>query len=153
MEELGFRYNSSIFPTKNYLYGISYAPRFVHGCDIYGKKDLKIQNVPPSTKKIADKFVRGGVIPFSGGAYFRLFPSWAIELFTDEINKKEKQPVLFYLHPREIDPHQTKLDLKMKNYLIHYYGISGCEKKLVKILKKYDFETITSMLNHMSVVT
>ena len=62
LEELGFRYNSSIFPTKNYLYGISYAPRFVHGCDIYGKKDLKIQNVPPSTKKIADKFVRGETV-------------------------------------------------------------------------------------------
>lgn len=60
LEELGFKYNSSIFPTKNHLYGIPYAPRFVHGCGIYGRKELKIRNVPPSTKKIAGKFAWGG---------------------------------------------------------------------------------------------
>lgn len=144
LEELGFQYTSSIFPTKNYLYGIPGAPRFLHRCNIYGKKNLKILNIPPSTKIIGN--VRGG-IPFSGGAYFRLFPAKVIEWFTDEINKKENQPVVFYLHPREIDMHQPRLVLNPRDYFIHYFGIGGCEKKLIRILKKYEFETIVSMLN------
>ena len=143
LEELGFKYNAGIFPTKNYLYGIPYAPRFVHDCKIYGKENLQLINVPPSTKQIGNT---GIGVPFSGGAYFRLLPTKVIDAFAENINRKEEQPVVFYLHPREIDPSQPKLDLKMKEYLIHYYGISRCEKKLTKILQKYDFETIQQML-------
>lgn len=60
LEELGFLYSSSIFPTKNYLYGIPYAPRFLHGCGVYGKDSLNIWNIPPSTKKIGGRYMRGG---------------------------------------------------------------------------------------------
>lgn len=144
LEEEGFAYNAGIFPTKNFLYGIPYAPRFVHDCSVYGKSNLKLINVPPATKKIAERIMG---IPFSGGAYFRLLPEWLIEKFTDSINKKEKQAVVFYLHPREIDANQPKLPLKGKDYLIHYYGIKGCEKKLEKILSKYKFQTVAQMLN------
>lgn len=141
LEELGFKYNAGIFPTQNYLYGIPYAPRFVHDCSIYGKAELKIINVPPATKAFGSKG-----IPFSGGAYFRLLPERVIEMFTDEINLKENETTVFYLHPREIDPKQPKLKLHMKEHFIHYYGIRGCEAKLIKILKRYQFQTIKQML-------
>ena len=32
LDELGFKYDSAIFPTKNFLYGIPYAPRVPHHC-------------------------------------------------------------------------------------------------------------------------
>ena len=141
LEELGFKYNSAIFPTKNFLYGIPYAPRTIHQASVYGKKSLKIVTAPPGTMQI------GNInIPFSGGAYFRLLPEKIIEYFTDYVNEKEKSSVIFYLHPREIDPKQPRLKLKPKDYIIHYYGIHGCEKKLIKILKKYQFETCKSLL-------
>lgn len=142
LEELGFKYNSAIFPTKNFLYGIPYAPRTPHYATIYGKRDLNIITAPPSTAKF------GNInIPFSGGAYFRLLPEKMIEHFTDKFNEKEKSPVVFYLHPREIDPKQPRLKLKWKDYIIHYYGIGRCESKLVKILKKYEFETMRKILD------
>lgn len=141
LDELGFKYNSAIFPTKNFLYGIPYAPRTIHDAFVYGKENLKIVTAPPGTVKI------GNInIPFSGGAYFRLLPEKMIEYFTDYVNEKEKSSVIFYLHPREIDPKQPRLKLKPKDYIIHYYGIHGCEKKLIKILKKYQFETCKSLL-------
>lgn len=140
LEELGFKYNSAIFPTQNFLYGIPYAPRMPHDASVY-KKNLKIITAPPGTRQVAGKN-----IPFSGGAYFRLLPEWMIENFTNYVNNVEKYPVIFYLHPREIDPKQPKLKLKPKDYLIHYYGISGCEKKLIKILKQYEFETMRNLL-------
>ncbi|MCD2436637.1 polysaccharide deacetylase family protein [Acidaminococcus sp. NSJ-142] len=34
LEELGFKYNSAIFPTKNFLYGIPYAPRSAHNATV-----------------------------------------------------------------------------------------------------------------------
>lgn len=140
LEDLGFAYTSSIFPTKNFLYGIPYAPRFMHGCGIYKREGLKIVNIPPSTACIMGKN-----IPFSGGAYFRLFPTWMISHFSKGINNKENQPVIFYLHPREIDPDQPRLKLKFMDRMIHYYGVKGCEKKLIQILSKYEFQTMQEL--------
>lgn len=142
LEEVGFRYNSAIFPTKNFLYGIPYAPRFVHSVLVYGKEGMEQMVVPPTTRRIA-----GINIPFSGGVYFRLFPAGMIKYFTNYINQKEREPVVFYLHPREIDPCQPRLHLKMKDYLIHYYGIRGCERKLKKVLNQYAFVTMKDMLH------
>jgi polysaccharide deacetylase family protein (PEP-CTERM system associated) len=141
LEELEFEYTSSIFPTKNYLYGIPYAPRFKHSCEIYKKGFLKLINIPPTTYKV------GNInIPFSGGAYFRLLPCSLISNFTKTINEKERQPVIFYLHPREIDCSQPHLKLNFRDNFIHYYGIKGCEKKLTEILSQYEFETMKKML-------
>lgn len=141
LEDLGFSYTSSIFPTKNFLYGIPYAPRFRHNCEIYQKKKLQIINVPPSTFQIY-----GRNIPFSGGAYFRLLPEWIIRLFMKRINEDEKQAVIFYLHPREIDPNQPRLPLKFMDRMIHYYGVNGCKNKLEKVLQNSEFVLLRDLL-------
>ena len=54
--------------------------------------------------------------------------------------------MVFYLHPREIDPGQPRLKLKFMDYCIHYYGIRGCEKKLKKVLGHYDFITMNEFV-------
>lgn len=143
LEEEGFLYTSSIFPTTNYLYGISYAPRFIHDSTVYGYDSLKLIHIPPTTKRLGR--ARMG-LPFSGGAYFRLLPTGLINHWTREVNDKEKQPVIFYLHPREIDPEQPRLKLKAKDTFIHYWGISGCEKKLIGVLSVNEFVTLKTML-------
>ena len=137
LEDLGFKYNSSIFPTKNFLYGIPYAPRFMHDCKIYNRPNNKILNIPPSTISVIKKLN----IPFSGGFYFRALPYWFIKQCTDSVNK-QSQPTIFYLHPREIDPTQPRLKLGVKEALIHYYGLNSCYKKLEKILSNYKYVTI-----------
>ncbi len=136
---LGFSYTSSIFPTQNFLYGIPYAPRFSHDCNIYGKKDLSLINIPPTTIKMK---VGNKNIPFSGGAYFRLLPEQLIKHFSHFVNEKEHQPVIYYLHPRELDLSQPHLKLNFRDNMIHYYGIRGCEKKLVHILREFEFCTM-----------
>ena len=144
LDEEGFVYSSSIFPTQNFLYGIPYAPRFIHDSSVYGFPNLKLVHIPPATKKCF--LIKNGCIPFSGGAYFRLFPASTINFWTKQINDKEKQPVIFYLHPREIDPRQPRLKLRFIDYCIHYYGIRGCEKKLVEILEEHDFVTMNTLV-------
>ena len=40
-----------------------------------------------------------------------------------------------YLHPREIEKEQEKIELKMLENFIHYHGIKNCEKKLTSLVE------------------
>lgn len=141
LNELGFRYDSSIFPFKNFLYGVKGAPRFPFKAQQYCDAAGELVEIPPSTIKLP--FLN---IPFSGGFYFRALPYPFIKIFTAHVNK-ENYPTVFYLHPREIDPKQPRLKLKRRDALIHYYGINNCEAKLNKILKKFDCGSISDIMN------
>src|SRR5690606_15065174 len=65
--ELGFRYDSSIFPIRHDLYGIPDAP--VAPGVIRAPGGGSIVEFPMSTARIA-----GLKLPVSGGGYFRLLP-------------------------------------------------------------------------------
>jgi polysaccharide deacetylase family protein (PEP-CTERM system associated) len=116
----GYTYSSSLFPLKNFLYGEEGAPRFKH------ERDGLIE-IPPSTAQILGKR-----IPFSGGFYLRALPWVLIKLATLFVNH-EQQPVVFYVHPREIDRDQPRLPISRRNAFIHYIGISGTKRKLMHI--------------------
>ncbi len=132
LNQLGFKYDSSIFPFKNFLYGVDGAPRFAYKANKYCEQAGELLEVPPSTVRIPRLN-----IPFSGGFYFRALPEFIISACAKKINKENK-PVIFYLHPREIDPKQPRLKLSNRDALIHYYGIGGCEKKFTKIVEQFN---------------
>lgn len=136
LQNLGIKYDSSIFPFENYLYGIVDAPRFIFETSIYDK-NLTIKEIPPSTINVLNKN-----IPFSGGFYLRALPYLAIKSCVDMVNK-EKQPVVAYIHPREIDINQPRLKLGTKEAFIHYHGIKGTEKKLSRLFSEYEFTSIS----------
>ena len=135
LQELGFVYDASVFPIQTYLYGLPSSPRFAYHPQ-YSGVTLDLLEVPSSTVQMFNKN-----IPFAGGFYFRALPYTLIAHCIKAVNK-ERQPVVVYLHPREIDPGQPRLKLSVKERLIHYYGINGCEKKLVRVLKKFEFSSI-----------
>nr|WP_307990862.1 XrtA system polysaccharide deacetylase [uncultured Niameybacter sp.] len=135
LQQEGFKYDSSIFPFKNFLYGIKNAPRYAYNSNVYNKNS-NLMEIPPSTIKFM-KFN----IPFSGGFYFRFLPYCIIDFFIKLINSY-KQPVIVYIHPWEIDKNQPKLKLSPIAHFIQYYGIRRCEKKLKKLVKRYSFMTM-----------
>ncbi len=135
LQDLGFVYDASVFPIETYLYGLPTAPRFPYN-PIYKDKTLQLLEVPSSTVRVLNKN-----IPFAGGFYFRALPYPVIAQCIKTVNK-EGQPAIVYLHPREIDPGQPRLTLSSKERLIHYYGINGCEQKLIRVLKKFEFTSI-----------
>jgi len=140
LEEEGFQFDSSIFPFKNFLYGIADAPRFPFAASQYNAKARHLLEIPPSTARVL-----GVNIPFSGGFYFRAEPYGFIKAFGHQVNHEE-HPVVFYLHPREIDPHQPRLKLKPRDALIHYYGIGRCEGKLCKVLQDFPCVSISEAI-------
>lgn len=139
LEGLGIRYDASIFPTKNFLYGIPTAERKIHRPVVSGRK-LMLYEVPTSVFK----FVGLGV-GYSGGFYFRFFPGTFIRHMIMS-NNKCNMPSVVYLHPREIDEDERRLDLPLKERFIHYYNIGNTQKKLERVMKQFEFTSIRNYL-------
>ena len=128
--ELGFKYDSSIFPIVHDVYGIPDAPRhpfLIHfdnggtpefetvnpdffedgSCDqafFIADKGRCLAEFPLTTLSVFDKN-----IPVAGGGYFRLFPYALTRRMLRTVNHKEKRPFVFYLHPWELDPKIPKI--------------------------------------------
>ena len=67
LAEVGFRYDSSIFPVRNYRYGIVDAPRWPYRVESAGGG--RLLEFPISTWRVL-----GTNVPIAGGAYFRIYP-------------------------------------------------------------------------------
>ncbi len=102
LAELGFQYDSSIFPVRHDRYGIPGAPRFPYRFRTAGGRSLV--ELPPTTISLA-----GFNLPVAGGGYFRLYPFAATVAATWYVNRIEQQPAFVYVHPWEIDTTQPRL--------------------------------------------
>jgi polysaccharide deacetylase family protein (PEP-CTERM system associated) len=124
LEEAGLRYSSSVFPGQTFLYGIPGFPEHIHYPTVGGRRSSVLEIPMP-------------VIRFLGhdmGLYMRFFPTAMLSRKVTRDNKAGKS-VVFYVHPREIDPQQPRLPLPYLQGLIHYWGINSCEKKLDMLMK------------------
>ena len=139
LHNAGFEYDSSIFPVVHDQYGIPNAPRFPHYRCLGGGR--RIMEFPPSTLSIC-----GANLPISGGGYFRLLPydltAWALR----RINQNEAQPVMFYLHPWEIDPTQPRIAACWRSRLRHYQNLHSTEDKLTRLLKDFSWAPLTEVV-------
>jgi len=133
LEELGFKYDSSIFPILHDNYGIPDAPRFK-----YKQPDHDLIEYPISTAKVL-----GLNIPVAGGGYFRFFPYWLTKMLLSKINNQENEPFIFYLHPWEFDPDQPRMqNAKLLSKFRHYYNLDKTETRLEHLLNDFNFGPI-----------
>jgi len=128
--EHGIEYDSSIFPIRNYRYGISDAPRYPY---IIGTQNGSLLEFPISTVKLL-----GTNFSFAGGFYMRFFPYRLIKWSIQRVNK-EGCPAIVYLHPWELDPDHPRLSLPLRVKLPHYHNLASTERKLSALLKDFDF--------------
>jgi polysaccharide deacetylase family protein (PEP-CTERM system associated) len=134
LAELGFRYDSSIFPVYHDNYGIPDAPRFAYRLE---KQDM--MEYPISTVQFP-----GMNLPIAGGGYFRLFPYWFTRMALRRINRKEKQPFIFYFHPWEVDPEQPRIQgAGAKSRFRHYLNLDKTRNRLEHLLQDFKFGPIT----------
>ena len=96
--------------------------------------------VPMSVLKIG-----GRNFGYSGGFYFRLFPSWLIKRIIRSGNRAGRHSIV-YLHPRELDATERRLELPLLESFIQYYNVSGTQNKLVEILRSFQFTSIRDNL-------
>ena len=143
LEELGMKYDASIFPVKTFLYGIPTAPTEIHKPQVNGR-ELNLYEVPMSVMKVL-----GHNIGYSGGFYFRFFPKWLIKQVIRSINRQGQSSII-YLHPREIDALEQRLILPYKESFIQYHNIRSTKGKLQDIMESFRFTSIAEHLQHLN---
>ncbi|WP_419663455.1 polysaccharide deactylase family protein [Desulfosarcina variabilis str. Montpellier] len=130
LSEMGFQYDSSIFPTYHDNYGIPDAPRFA-----YKLGAQKMIEYPISTTR-----AMGRNLPISGGGYFRLFPYSITRSALKRINTKENQPFVFYLHPWELNPDQQRIKhASALSRFRHYVNLKTTRRKFERLLDDFRF--------------
>lgn len=146
LAELGFAFDSSIFPVRHDRYGIPDAERVPHRLSTPGGQ--AIVEWPLSTANVA-----GFRLPVSGGGYFRLLPYWLTRWGLESINRTESQPFIFYLHPWEIDPGQPRVAASLLSRFRHYTNLDKCEARLQRLLGEFRFGTVRNSLEKLGLLT
>lgn len=136
LQELGFRYDSSVYPAcpPHQRYGWRNSPLRPHRV----RSDLWEFPLPTLS-------LFGHRVPAATGAYLRIAPrtitTWAIDQ-----NLKRGIPVVVNIHPWELDPDQPRARTSLGRRLLHYTNLRSTRSKLDHLLRRYNFVTIRQML-------
>lgn len=134
----GLRYDSSVFPTKNMLYGFPGAPRLP-----YRVADGALWELPASTVRVAGK-----VLPVAGGFYVRALPygvtRWALRRL-----QQAGEPAVLYIHPWELDLGQRYRQVTARERITHYHGRRGLAAKLHRLFSDFRFGTMGELVSQL----
>jgi len=140
LADVGFRYDSSIFPLRHPDYGIPDANEEIHRIDLSGGGS--IVEFPMTVARFL-----GRPVPVSGGGYFRLLPfgltCWGLRQIM-----RRGRPAIFYLHPWELDPDQPNLRDRATRLgaFRHYTGLKRTEPRLRRLLQTFRFGSLRRVL-------
>lgn len=138
--EEGFVYDSSVYPIFHDRYGYPKAPRFPY---IICKNERRaLIEFPIGTTRAP-----GVNLPIGGGGYFRLFPEVLFRYGIQRVNRRERQPLMFYFHPWELDPDHPRPPMPWRHQFRHYVGIEKQESKLFRLLRHCRFSTVQDVLD------
>lgn len=141
LAEAGFEYDSSIFPVHHDRYGIPDAPQQVHIART--EQGNEIVEFPLSTLKTP-----GPSIPIAGGGYFRIYPYWLTRLLWNAAIKRQQEPLIFYLHPWEIDPGQPRIaNASLLSRFRHYNNLGRTKGRLSQLVQDFPFCTMGEIID------
>jgi len=142
LAEEGFRIDSSVFPIYHDRYGIPNAKPRIHQITTSAGP---LWEFPPSIFRIA-----GLNLPVGGGGYFRLYPLWCTICCLSAVNRKARQPFMFYIHPWEVDAEQPRLGAgsRMSRFR-HTVNLSRTERKLDALLRGFHFGPLCDMIEQV----
>jgi len=133
LAELGFTYDSSVFPVSHDVYGMPDAPRSPF---VVRTPSGSIIEYPMATFRLG----RGPNLPVGGGGYLRIFPYWYTETGVRRA-WRDGVPVVSYIHPWEVDPDQPRLAGPLKSRLRHYTNLSKTEERWRKLVQLGPFSS------------
>jgi len=134
LAELDVRFDSSIFPVRNWRYGIrNFSTRPVRVAQ------EKIVEMPISVRSLF-----GVNVPVPGGAYFRIYP-YLVTRANFISAERAGLPILFYIHPWELDPAHPRVAFNRKATFTHYINLSRTLPRLRRLLSEFQFERLDFM--------
>jgi len=126
LAEVGFTYDSSVYPIRHDRYGFPGAPRFPFRLET---PSGELMEFPLATFRTR----RGLVLPVAGGGYLRVLPRWYTRAGIQKA-WREGLTVVSYVHPWELDPDQPRLSGPLKSRLRHYTSLRKTEARLRALL-------------------
>jgi len=134
LQRKGIRYDSSFFPGRKSA-KTDTRPHCI------SRMDCGLVEVPVTSVRIG-----GILLPCGGGGFFRLFP-YTMTRFLFRLHRKRGRPVIFYLHPWEIDPEQPRVPLPFSRAFRHRLNISRTFSRLDRLLQDFSFQPIREVLS------
>ncbi|MET0771932.1 MAG: XrtA system polysaccharide deacetylase [Candidatus Limnocylindrales bacterium] len=132
LHDAGFTYDSSVFPASRGHGGMRTA-------------DVRPWRVTVAAGEVVELpisvvSVLGRRVCLFGGGYLRLFPSWVIRWGARRLGAEDR-PVVFYVHPREIDPDHPRLPMGRMRAFKSYVNLGTTRDKLEAILSSVPLMT------------
>lgn len=138
----GVTLDSSIMPAPNPRYGIRSAPLGPHEIATASGPLLELPVSCLEFGRLPDQ--PSFRIPFAGGFYLRFFPL-ALTRAAIRQTLRQGRPVVFYIHPWELDPAQPRLQLPARVAVTRYYRLGSTARKLTALLGEFPWTTLSEV--------
>jgi len=135
--QAGYQFDSSIFPAAHRFGGLKTSNWLPSEVDTASGR---IAEFPITVVKTI-----GRPICYFGGGYLRLFPYPLIKKMGMQV-LQEGRPIIFYVHPREIDPGHPRMPMNPVARFKSYVNLSTTRAKMEMILNDFTFTTFGEMM-------
>ena len=138
IKEAGYEYDASIFPSAHGHGGMrtsKLGPYFLY------TKFGKLPEIPVSVFEVFGKRLN-----FFGGGYLRIAPIGLIHFGIKKI-RESQQPLIIYVHPREVDPSHPRLPLNPYRRFKCYFNLSSTMPKLKSLCNTYRFCSMDNLVD------
>ncbi|MBN1341606.1 MAG: polysaccharide deacetylase family protein [Phycisphaerae bacterium] len=139
--DAGFQYDSSVFPAPRGHGGIPGAARLPYFIEMPGNRYLR--EFPISVTKLLSSRTA-----YVGGGYLRLFPYRMIRRWMRRAHAAG-EPVILYVHPRDIDPDQPRIPMPLKRRLKSYINLHTTLGKLDRLLTDFHWAPAVDVLDRV----
>ncbi len=132
----GYLYDSSVFPARRAHGGnpnSPLAPHYVAGGSLI-ELPATVAEMGPAR------------MCFFGGGYLRLFPYRLIRQMSRRV-LASGAPVMFYIHPREIDPHHPRIPMPFARRMKSYINLHTTQEKICNVIRDF---SVTSCWKFLS---
>jgi polysaccharide deacetylase family protein (PEP-CTERM system associated) len=144
LQEEGFKYDSSIFPTWTPLYGTYKAPTYPYHPSLVNII-VEDENYPIIEFPLAVYKIFRIKIPIAGGFWLRL---WNLDLIKRGIKKLNEKgfPAVIYVHNWELDEKTPRINASVLGRLQTYHNLNKVKQKLATLLSEFNFTNFATYI-------
>src|SRR5579864_701963 len=137
LSQAGYQFDSSVFPASRRFGGLKSSN--------WDPSEIDTGSGRVAEFPITVARAMGRPMCFFGGGYLRLFPYPVIKKMGMQV-LEEGRPIIFYIHPREIDPGHPRLPMNPVARFKSYVNLSTVRSKMDMILDDFTFTTFGEMM-------
>jgi len=131
----GYLYDSSVFPARRGHGGNPRSPLLPHLVESESLIELPVSVAELGPARMC----------FFGGGYLRLFPYSIIRSMGKRL-MGSGGPLMFYIHPREIDPGHPRIPMSLTRRFKCYVNLHTTEQKIHQIMRDFPVTTCRNFL-------